>query len=215
MPTDSLISVFAFSFLLSIGPVVSPGPVSAAIVTESPRQGWRVGPLIATSHVALELLIVGLLAAGLSSGMASPVVREVIAVAGGLVLLYLGARYLSGAWRDDMRLPDPDLDQPRRSTANLLALGILTTVSNPFWYAWWLTVAAGYLAQAAPLGPAGPVAFFIGHMSADYAWDSTLSVLTSFGGRWLTDRRYRLLLVFTGGFMAYIGIVFLRTGLVG
>lgn len=213
MPTDSLLSVFAFSFLLSIGAVVSPGPVSAAIVTESPRQGWRVGPLIAASHVSLELLIVLLLGAGLAAGMGSPSVRRLIAVAGGVVLLLIGATYLHGALTGRMRLPDPDREQPRRSTINLLSLGVLTTISNPFWYAWWLTVAAGYLVQASPLGAAGPAAFFAGHMTADFAWNSFLSTMTSYGGRWLTDRRYRALILLTAGFMAYLGLVFLRTGL--
>lgn len=215
MPTDSLLAIFVFSFGLSIGPVISPGPVSAAIITESPRQGWRVGPLVATSHVALELVIIALLAAGLSAGMASPQVTRVIAVAGGVVLLYIGLRYLYGAWSGAMRLPDPELNQPRRSPGSLLALGVFTTVSNPFWYAWWLTVAAGYLAQAAPLGPVAPVAFFLGHISADYAWDSLLSSMTSFGGRWLTDRRYKLLILLTAAFMMYFGFTFLRTGLSG
>lgn len=215
MPTDSLLSIFAFSMVISFGAVVSPGPVSAAIVTESPRQGWRVGPLIATSHVSLELLVVVLIALGLSSGMASAPVRRAIAMAGGVVLLYIGFNYLHGAWTGRMRLPDPEADEPRRSTFNLLSLGFLTTISNPFWYAWWLTVAAGYLAQASPLGPAGPVTFFVGHMTVDYAWDTFLSTMTSFGGRWLTDRRYRGLILLTGAFMAYLGFVFLRTGIMG
>ncbi|MGA9533176.1 MAG: LysE family transporter [Anaerolineales bacterium] len=213
MPTHSLAAVYFFAFIVSFGAVVSPGPVSAAIISESPRQGWRVGPLVATAHVALEALIVILIGFGLAAGMASGWVRDAIAIGGGLMLLYIGGSYLHAVWRGTMHLPKASDDAPARSTSSLLSLGVVTTLSNPFWYAWWVTVAAGFLAQARPLGPAGPAAFYMGHISADYAWDSLLSAATSFGGRWLTDRRYQWMILVTGGFMVYLGFVFLRSGL--
>lgn len=213
MPTNSVLSVFVFAFAVSFGAVVSPGPVSAAIVTESPRQGWQVGPLVATAHIALEAIVVVLLGLGLSRGMASPAMQRAIALGGGALLIFLGASYLWGVWRGGIQLPQAQAGAAPRSTASLLGLGALTTLSNPFWYAWWVTVAAGFLAQARGLGVVGPVAFYLGHISADYAWDTVLAVATSAGGRWLTDGRYRLLILLTGGFMVYLGVVFVQTGL--
>lgn len=213
MPTHSLLAVYLFAFVVSFGAVISPGPVSAAIISESPRLGWRVGPLVATAHVALEAVIVVLIGFGLAAGMASGWLRDAIAIGGGLMLLYIGASYLLGVWRGSIHLPRASDDDPGRTTGSLLSLGVLTTLSNPFWYAWWVTVAAGYLAQTQPLGPAGPVTFYLGHISADYAWDSLLSTATSIGGRWLTDRRYRLMILVTGGFLIYLGVAFLRSGL--
>lgn len=70
MPTNSLLEVFVFAFVVSFGAVISPGPVSAMIVTEAPRQGWRIGPLVACGHTLLELLMVLLITFGLSVGMA-------------------------------------------------------------------------------------------------------------------------------------------------
>ncbi|MGD8864864.1 MAG: LysE family transporter, partial [Anaerolineales bacterium] len=84
MPTDNLAAVFIFSFLVSFGAVVSPGPVSAAIVSESPRQGWRVGPLVAAGHTGLELIMVIVISLGLSAGMASPLIQRLISFGGGL-----------------------------------------------------------------------------------------------------------------------------------
>jgi threonine/homoserine/homoserine lactone efflux protein len=213
LPTHSLIAIYAFAFVVSFGAVVSPGPVSAAIISESPRQGWRVGPLVATAHVALEALIVILIGVGLTAGMANGWVQTAIALGGGAMLLYIGGSYLLGAWRGSIRLPRTQTASPPRSTGSLLSLGLVTTLSNPFWYAWWVTVAAGFLAQARPLGPAGPAAFYFGHISADYAWDSVLAAATSYGGRWLSDRLYRAVILVTGGFMGYLGLLFLRTGM--
>ncbi len=209
MPSGSLAAVFAFSFLVSFGAVVSPGPVSAAIITESPRQGWRVGPLVAAGHTGLELIMVVLISLGLSAGMASPPIQRIISFGGGLFLLFIGGTYVVQALRGTIQLPEPEQSVPPRSTAALLGLGALTTISNPFWYTWWVTVAAGYLGQAGELGLTAVAAFYLGHISADFGWDTTLSVATSAGAHWLTDRLYRMLILLTGGFMLYLGGVFL------
>ncbi len=203
--------MFGFSFAISFGAVVSPGPVSAAVVTEAPRQGWRVGPLVAAGHALLEFVMVLLISFGIASVFDSPLIQSAIAIGGGFVLLALGIGYLYGALRGTMRLPEPQEDVPLRSAVGLLGLGVLTTLSNPFWFAWWVTVAAGYLIQAKALGPAAVVTFYPAHESADFAWNTLLSTATSAGRRWLTPNRYKALIVITGGFMVYIGLVFMRT----
>ncbi len=211
MPNDSLPAIFIFSFLVSIGAVVSPGPVMAAIVSESPRQGWRVGPLVALGHSFLELIVVILLGMGLMMGLASPLARRIIAIAGGILLLFIGMSYLLAVVRGTMRLPQGQSSSNERTLSSMFLLGIGTTVSNPFWYTWWVTVAAGYLAQARELSLLAVGVFYLGHISADFAWDTALSVTTSAGSRFLTDQRYQTLIILTGFFMVYLGIVFLRS----
>ena len=90
----------------------------------------------------------------------------------------------------------------------LLGLGMLATISNPFWYAWWVTVAAGYLAQAEAL-VGGIAAFYLGHITADFAWNTTLSTIIGGGKRWITDRVYQIIILLSGAFFIYLGIVFL------
>lgn len=55
-------------------------------------------------------------------------------------------------------------------------------------------------------------AFYFGHISADYAWDTVLSTVVGGGRRWLTDKLYRGLIVLTGGFLIYLGFIFLYQG---
>jgi threonine/homoserine/homoserine lactone efflux protein len=212
MPTQNVAAVFIFSFLVSFGAVVSPGPVSAAIVSEGPRYGWKVGPLMALGHSALEAIITVLIAIGLSAGLATPGVQRLIAILGGFVLLWIGANYLLDTWRGSIHLPQAEAAGQGRKPFGLIGLGLATTLSNPFWYAWWVTVAAGYLAQAQSLGIWGPMIFYLGHISADFFWDSFLASAVSWGGRWLTDRRYQALIVVTGCFMLYLGVRFLWVG---
>jgi len=213
MSTDSLASVFVFSFVLAIAAVISPGPVTATILSESPRQGWRVGPLIATGHSSLEFLMVALIAFGLATVMNTPLAATVIGLLGGLTLLILGGGYIYAAARGSIRLPDPEETSKPRSYSALFGLGVATTLANPFWYVWWVTVAAAYLAQAQAIGFATLAAFYFGHISADYAWDTFLSTSASAGRRFLTDRRYQVLIFVTGGFMIYLGARFFSAAL--
>jgi threonine/homoserine/homoserine lactone efflux protein len=201
-----------FALAVSAAAVVSPGPVTAAIVSEAPRRGWRAGLLIAFGHIGMELILVILLGWGLAGALASFALRRALGLAGGVVLLLLGGSYVLGAWGRTLSLPSPESGSTRRGLP-LPVAGVLATVSNPFWYTWWVTVAAGYLASAQVAGVAGLAAFYIGHATADLTWDSGLAAAVGAGSRWLTPGRYQILLYITGGFMLYLGTQYLRLGL--
>jgi threonine/homoserine/homoserine lactone efflux protein len=212
---DNLASVFAFAFAASFGAVISPGPVTAAIVTEAPRQGWAAGPLIASGHALLELLMVILINFGLASWMSNPKLKIIIAIGGGILLAGIGSSYLFSAWRGTIKLPEADNRVPARSRLSLISLGILTTISNPFWYTWWITVAASYLSKAQALGSSAIVTFYLGHVFADLTWDTALSIATSSSRRWLSNTHYRFLIILTGGFMLFLGAQYIHGTLIG
>ena len=211
--TTSILGVFAFSFLLGLGAVLTPGPVSTAIVSQAPRRGWLVGPLLATGHASLELILVILITIGLGVGLARPGIQTTIAILGGLLLFYMGSRMIWDNWRGKLHLPTQNEKLLPMNTQQIIGLGVVATLTNPFWYAWWVTVAAGYLARVQALGIAAIAAFFMGHIVADYAWDTLLSTVVGGGRRWMTDLVYRGLLFFCGGFFIYLGGSFLLQGL--
>lgn len=203
----SLPLLFAFSFVVGFGAVVTPGPISTAIVSESTRRGFVVGPLVATGHVLLEFLMVLLLALGVSAGWRTPSLIAVISLLGGALLLWMGGGMIWGALRGRLALPRPGSDAKLLSNRRLLALGVAATLVNPFWYGWWLTVGASYLAipQVRALGAAGLLAFYLGHISGDYLWDCILSTVVGGGRRWITDRFYQWLIVACGAYLVYLG----------
>jgi threonine/homoserine/homoserine lactone efflux protein len=211
-PVTSILGVFVFSFVVGMGAVISPGPVSTAIVSQAPRRGWLVGPLLATGHALMELILVILIAVGLGAGLARPGIQVVIAILGGILLVYLGAGMIYDTWRGKLHLPSQDEGISLLSYQQIVGLGVLATLSNPFWYAWWVTVAAGYLASVQALGVTAIAAFFLGHIVADYAWDTFLSTVVGGGRRWMNDLVYRGILVLCGGFFIYLGCVFLLKG---
>jgi threonine/homoserine/homoserine lactone efflux protein len=209
----SLGLLFVFSFVVGFGAVITPGPISTAIVTESPRRGFITGPLVATGHVALEFVMVALLALGLSAGLRTPAVITTVSLMGGALLIWMGAGMVLGAARGRMRLPQPGLDVKALNNWQLLALGVGATLLNPFWYSWWLTVGATYLAypQVQVYGLMGILAFYLGHIAGDYLWDCILSGVVGGGRKWITDRLYKWVIVVCGAYLVYLGVVFLVT----
>lgn len=203
--------LFAFSFVVGFGAVVTPGPVTTAIVSESARRGFAVGPLVATGHAILELLMVVLLALGLSIGLNTPSITAAIARLGGALLLWMGATMAWGAFKGQIALPQPGADAKRLNNWQLIGLGMGATLVNPFWYAWWVTVAATYIFTAQALGWAGVLAFYLGHISADYMWDSVLSSVVGSGRKWITDTIYKWLIVACGLYLVYLGGVFITS----
>jgi threonine/homoserine/homoserine lactone efflux protein len=213
LPTSSFLAVFFFSLTVSLGAVISPGPISTTIVSQAPRRGWAAGPLVATGHALLEFAMTLLLFFGLGIFLMRPEMQTGIALVGGALLFWMGTSMALGVWRGQLRLPRQDTKQQNLSGGQLISLGVAATASNPFWYAWWVTVAAGYLAQARVLGLAGVAAFYSGHILADFAWDTLLSSAIGGGRRWITERVYQVLLLICSAFFLYLAWAFLGQGL--
>jgi threonine/homoserine/homoserine lactone efflux protein len=211
----SIFAVFSFSFVLAIGAVASPGPVSTAIVSQAPRRGWRVGPLVATGHSLMEFLLVVLVTLGLGAGLASDGIQTGIALLGGILLLWMGGMILWQLVRGQVHLPRADGQSKPLSNGQFVGIGVFATLTNPFWYAWWVTVGAGYLSGylSKAEGVALVIAFYLGHIAADYAWDTLLSAVVGGGRRWMTDTVYRVLLLACGVFFIYLGGMFLAQGM--
>lgn len=205
--------LFAFSFVVGFGAVVTPGPVSTAIVSESARRGFIVGPLVATGHVILEFIMVGLLAFGLSAGLNTPPVTTTIGLIGGALLLWMGGGMIWGAFKGKIALPNPGVDVKLLSNWQLIGLGMGATIVNPFWYAWWVTVGTTYLAfpQVQTFGLVGLLVFYFGHITGDYLWDSILSGVVGGGRKWITDTLYKWIIVACGAYLIYLGGVFITT----
>ena len=215
MPTDSFLAVFLFSFGMAIGAVLSPGPVTTAIISQSPRLGWVTGPLVAFGHALLELLMVLLITLGLSTVLGAPSVQTGIALLGGLLLLWMGGGMLIGVLKGKMRLPQGDQNQARMDYPRMLSLGMVASITNPFWYAWWMTAAAVYLLQAKAVGFLPVAGFYLGHISADFLWSTTLSTVVGSGKKFITDKVYAALIGACSLFLIYLAVSFLTAGING
>jgi len=185
-----VIEVLLASFAVGLTGAVSPGPMSASILGMSHRK-----PLLSTlglvaGHGMLEAFII----VGIIYGLRSLPFQTGIALLGSAVIVVLGVMQF---------LAEPEKQASRESDARApFVTGIILTLSNPYWWIWWLTFGAGFLA----LQPAY-AAFFVGHISADLVWFGILAFTASRGAAILGER-YRWVVKGSGIAMAAFGILF-------
>lgn len=199
------------AFVVGLSGAMMPGPVLSVAVTQTPRHGWITGLLISLGHGTVELVLVAALYLGASRFIAQSAFSHVVGLAGGAILVWMGCRMVVGAVRGSLGL-DLDPNQRRGRTSGPAALGGLTTLSNPYWYLWWATVGMAYMVQAMPYGYLGVAFFFSGHLMADVAWYSLVSVIVVLGKRAISNTLYRGLLSVCGLFLVALGAYFVRYG---
>jgi threonine/homoserine/homoserine lactone efflux protein len=90
--------------------------------------------------------------------------------------------------------------------------GALVSMSNPYWWIWWVTVGAAFLLRFDITVARWPalVAFFLGHALGDLGWYSAVSMLLHLGRRSISRGVASAILAVCGvaiiGFGAYLGI---------
>ena len=185
-----MIEVLIASFLVGLTGAVSPGPMSAAILGMSHER-----PLLSTAGlVAGHGIVEAAIIVGIIFGLSSLPYQTEIALLGCVTIVLLGVLQF---------MAEPEQKAARAGgTGAPFAAGIVLTLSNPYWWIWWLTFGAGFLA----LQPAY-AAFFVGHISADLVWFGILAITASRGAKILGEK-YRWVVKGSGAAMAAFGILF-------
>ncbi|MBE0596204.1 MAG: LysE family transporter [Desulfuromonadales bacterium] len=178
------------SFLIGFSGAMMPGPLLTVTVAETARRGIWAGPLLVSGHALLEAALVAALFFGLSDLLQRPSVFAIVALAGGGMLLWMGAGMLRGLPRLRLQL-DPGVGT--RAGLHPLAAGAAVSLANPYFLLWWATVGMGYMAVAYEAGAAGVAVFFLFHILSDFVWYSFVSGMVSYSRRFLGDRGYRFL----------------------
>ena len=182
-----------------------PGPLLTITVAESARRGFKAGPLLMTGHALLELALVVAIIQGLGPFLQKSLVMGTIALVGGAMLVWLGADMLRSAGGLSL---NPVATRQKRSPHPVL-MGILASLSNPYWTLWWATIGLGYLAAAMHFGMFGVCAFFLGHIAGDFSWYCVVSLGISRGKSLLKDRSYQVVIRACGVFLLVFGGWFL------
>ena len=204
----SLITIFSSSFVLALSGALMPGPVLSVTVSESARRGAAVGPLIIFGHGILELGLVLALLAGLAPILAGDTVFAAISLAGGTIQLWMSYTMFRGL--PGMKL---DVSADTGKQRNLVLAGVLLSIANPYWTIWWATIGIGAIAYSVKFGMAGIIAFYAGHILADLAWYSLISLGISKGRHFFTDLSYRRLIGFCAGFLLLFSLYFFSSGI--
>jgi threonine/homoserine/homoserine lactone efflux protein len=204
-----IIQMFVLGFLIGLTGALAPGPTLIATINATLRGGWTMGPRVTLGHIAVEILMVILVVAGLSVLIGG--YSWLIAIIGGTALVIFGI--LTIVESRHVRIdPSVSTASPAESTTpRPFVSGVVTSISNPYFWLWWLTVGSSLLIGAYAGGVLSAVSFILGHWGADLSWFTLISVSIHKGRFILGEREYRWTLAVCGVFLVLFGGYYLLT----
>ena len=211
MNIDVLFPIFATSWIVGLSGALSPAQLLAYDIKESLRIGPWAGPAISLGHSILELGVVALLYFGAATILDSDVAQICISIIGGAVLIFMAATFIrnSSKHSEINTIPNKSYFDKMGPVIG----GVIVTVSNPYWSVWWVTVGLAYLIWSQEYGLVGVACFYFGHILADFAWFSLVSIIIASGRKLIVGKIYKIILVLCGVGMGGMGIYFFIRGI--
>jgi threonine/homoserine/homoserine lactone efflux protein len=203
-PESPLVFLAIVGFI-SISGVVMPGPVFAATVAKG-YSDIKAGLKIALGHAVVEIPLILAIFFGLDYLFQDRAVFAAIGIMGGSLLVYMGYSMIKSRKRILIEQED--------TKYGAFTAGILTTISNPYFFLWWATVGAALIAGAVEFGLIILPFFILVHTSCDFIWEHFISFsIFRTKGMWSSERHHLLFLV-SGIIMLIFGIYFLSSSVI-
>jgi threonine/homoserine/homoserine lactone efflux protein len=205
---DDLIELLLFiatSFAVGLTGALVPGPMLTVTISDSIKKGFIAGPMVVLGHFIAELSIIILIFAGLGLFISSSTAVFIIGTLGGFIMLLMGYRIIGSNHVNEIQMEE---DSSNRYGPVLS--GILTSLSNPFFFIWWATIGWAFMFKGLELaGIFGVLGFLIGHWASDMSWFSLVSFFTSRGSNIMTEKHYKVLMNLSGVFLMILGVYFI------
>jgi threonine/homoserine/homoserine lactone efflux protein len=197
-----LFGMLLLGLMIGFTGAIAPGPTLIATIHGAVKGGWMVGPRVTLGHALVEVLMVILVIGGLSVFIGQ--YSWVIATIGGGALVVFGILTIL----ESRHAGVPVTESAKASRGPILA-GAITSISNPYFWLWWLTVGSALLIGALSGGIANALAFITGHWAADLIWFTIVAASMHKGKFLLAERGYRAILGICGIFLVGFGIFYL------
>jgi threonine/homoserine/homoserine lactone efflux protein len=199
----SFSAFLAEAVVISLSGVMAPGPITSVVIGKGSKSP-HAGAIVSLGHAVVEFPVMIAVFYGVGRLLEIPYARAVIAVVGGLVLLWMGYGMLRSL-RRDVALDDQTRHSP-------FAAGILLSAGNPYFLVWWATVGAALISRSTQFGWGGFLAFGLAHWMCDFVWNYGLSALSFQGGRVLGARFQRGVFLLCGTALIFFGGRFVWQG---
>lgn len=194
------------SFLVGLSGALVPGPMLTVTISESVKKGFKAGPLVVSGHIITEITLMVVILGGLGWIIGSKTALFVIGTVGGLVLIFMG--YNISKNKENML--NVSKNKVIGHKYGSVFSGVITSVSNPYFFIWWATVGFAFMFKGLELaGIFGLLGFLLGHWSADLGWYGVVSFFTSKGSKVMDERSYQLIMKICGVFLIFLGIYFI------
>jgi len=207
MLTIETFKALFLGFTIGLTGALVPGPMLFATIELSLKKGWLAGPTIVFGHMLVELALSVLILVGATSLIGSGTISA-ISVIGGLALVVFGLLTAKDAKAAASAGISPNTSGLKLSS-NPIALGLVTSCSNPYFWIWWLTAGSARVLRAYELGALVSIAYVLGHWTADLSWFTIVSGSFSRGKVLFSGRTHEMILYVCGGFLVIFGLYFM------
>ena len=210
---NEIIQIFFGSLIVAFSGALMPGPMLTLVIASVAQKGFWTSVFIVIGHSILELLIVISFYLGVLKYLDNPLVIKIISIVGGAFLVYMAVSIIVSIARKKIKL---DMDAKSiaknlgtKNTFIITGKGILISLSNPYWYVWWLTIGATFMVKSVQHSFGGVAFFYTGHILADFIWYLFVGFLVSTGRRFFNQKIYIGILIVCSLFLLYLGVRFI------
>ncbi|HHV80470.1 TPA: LysE family transporter [bacterium] len=199
-----IITLFFTSFLVGFSGASTPGPLMTLVLAQSSIGGWKKSLEIISGHAILEGILLILLLFGLQPILEHPIFLRSFTLLGSVFLIYMGITLFISILNNRIEIKNSD---PVKIPLTLA--GALTSLGNPYWLLWWITIGVSFITQAKNLLLPGILSFYTGHILADYTWYIFIGILGQGLSLPFWGKVYRYVLYFSSLFLFGFGLYFI------
>jgi len=193
----NLLWIFLTSFFVAFSGALSPGPLFAITIVDTGKYGSKTGPLLIIGHAFIEFILIVFMILGLSEILKNKTFNKFIIFFGCIVLFIMGFLIILDSSKKEIK----NNRNKMFSNISLPIKGIMASISNPYWFLWWLTIGLTYFTISLKFGAKGVFVFFVGHILADFIWYSIVSIGIWKNKKFIEGKFYKWLCNFCGIFL--------------
>jgi threonine/homoserine/homoserine lactone efflux protein len=211
---EKLLELAVTSFIVGLTGAMMPGPVLIATILQSTKKGYVAGPLVTLGHAVAELVLTVFLIRALAFIVGSLEFRVILGLIGGTTLLWMGSEALRYSKEATIHGLVANTSRSKLLVRGPVSLGLLMSVSNPYWWVWWGTLGNAFLIESlAVAGVIGAATFYFSHIMSDFAWYTAVSSSIGKGRTVISDKAYRYILAICGLSLLVLGVIFIVDGM--
>jgi threonine/homoserine/homoserine lactone efflux protein len=208
MITIEILEALLLGFSVGLTGALVPGPMLFATIEISLKKGWLAGPQVVFGHMLVEAVIYVLVLLGAASLVDSGMISLIFLI-GGLSLLVFGLLTLKEARATASSSQVSQDSSGLKLVSNPTLIGLVTSVSNPYFWVWWLTAGGALVLKEYELGIIISIAYMLGHWTADLGWFTAVSGSFGRGKTLLSQKMHRYILYTCGIFLVIFGLYFM------
>ena len=198
--------LFISAFLVGLSGAMMPGSVLTYTIRKVLSEGQHAGFIIIAGHALLELALVIVIFRGFDLVLQSKQAQIVIGLAGGALLSYMGVGMIRSSINNRLTV---QAEGDRSGKGSMFFYGIVLSATNPYFLLWWAVIGLGFIMQSfQSLGYTGAGIYYLGHITADFAWYGLISVVVGRTRKFIKEKPYRIIIIILGAMLVFFGAGF-------